>query len=333
MIELSDKDFWRFLILYGKNQSTYKMALGNSLIRYAKTNSDKKIHLDDLARDFFDIYQKRLENGKPQMMTLGRKTVVETALDEVKVGKTTTENALENIKVNALKNMVLQKFHTLNTKKIPRPFYHLSDDERYLHLNDNLFNIFADNQNKELSDELESRWSLLEHGFSDARKGESLEVDEELEYVRNKQQRTNLTRLIPVLQGYQQNLCFYCGQELYSPIHVDHVIPYQAIKHNEIWNLVLAHEFCNEDKTDNIPPRHFIESLISRNEFVLKSDLPLREELKKNLGKTEEERRAKVEKEYDFAKRKIVRIWRGSESFDPNRIESYKKLVNALGIL
>lgn len=333
MIELSDKDYWRFLILYGKNQSTYKMALGSSLIKYSKTNSDKKIPLDDLAEDFFKTYQNRIINGKPQMMILGRKTVVETVLDEVNVGKTTTEKALENIKTNALKHMVLQKFHTLNMKKIPRPFYQLSDDERYLYLNDNLFNIFADNQSLELGDELDSRWSLLEHGFSDARKGESLETDEHLEYVRNKEQRTNLTKLIPVLQGYQQNLCFYCGQELYSPIHVDHVIPYQAINHNEIWNLVLAHAFCNEDKLDNLPPKHFIDSLIMRNELVLKSDLPLKEELKKVLGKNPAERKTKVEKQYDFAKRKIVRIWRGNENFDPKRIESYKKLVNAFGYI
>ena len=332
-MELTDKDYWRFLILYGKNQSTYKMALGNSLIKYSKTNSDKKIQLDELAEDFFNTYQTRLKNGKPQMLTQGRKTTVEQVLDEVSVGKITTEKALDSIKTNALKNMVLQKFHTLNKKKITRPFYTLSDDQRYLHLNDNLLNLFADNQNKELGEELDSRWSLLEHGFSDARKGESLEVDEALEYVRNKEQRTNLTRLIPVLQGYQQNTCFYCGQELYSPIHVDHVIPYQAIKHNEIWNLVLSHEFCNEDKSDNLPPKQFIESLIARNEFVLRSDLPLKEELKKVLGNTHLERRDKVERQYDFAKRKIVRIWRGNEKFDPQRIESYKKLVNALGII
>lgn len=332
-MELTDKDYWRFLILYGKNQSTYKMALGNSLIKYSKTNSDKKIQLDELAEDFFNTYQTRLKNGKPQMLTQGRKTTVEQVLDEVSVGKITTEKALDSIKTNALKNMVLQKFHTLNKKKIKKPFYTLSDDQRYLHLNDNLLNLFADNQNKELGEELDSRWSLLEHGFSDARKGESLEVDEALEYVRNKEQRTNLTRLIPVLQGYQQNTCFYCGQELYSPIHVDHVIPYQAIKHNEIWNLVLSHEFCNEDKSDNLPPKQFIESLIARNEFVLRSDLPLKEELKKVLGNTYLERRDKVEKQYDFAKRKIVRIWRGNENFDPQRIESYKKLVNTLGII
>lgn len=333
MIELTDKDYWRFLILYGKNQSTYKMALGSSLIKFGNANSDKKILLDDLAQDFYNIYKNRLKNEKPQLMTLGRKTVVESTLEEVKIGKISYEDALENIKINALQNMVLQKFHTLNTKKIPRPFYRLSDDKRYLHLNDNLFTVFADKQNNELLDELDSRWSLLEHGFSDARKGESLEIDEHLQYVRNKEKRTNLTKLIPVLQGYQQNQCFYCGQELYNPIHVDHVIPYQAIQHNEIWNLVLAHEFCNEDKSDNIPQKHFIASLISRNEFVLKSDLPLKDELKKVLGKTSTERRINIEKDYGFAKRKIVRMWRGKEDFDPQRITSYKKLVRTLGLL
>jgi len=333
MLEITDKDYWTFLILYGRNQSTYKMALGQSLIKYSRTNSDKKILLDELAEDFFNIYQERLKNGKPQLMTLGRQTYVEQALEEVKVGKIPKEKALQSIKINALKNMVLQKFHTLNNKEIPRPFYKLSDDDRYLELSDQLFNLFSDNQNPELGSELNSRWDLLEHGFSDARKGESIEVEEKLEYIINKEKRTNLTRLVPVLQGYQQNYCFYCGQELYDPIHVDHVIPYQAIKHNEIWNLVLAHEFCNEDKLDNVPPRHFVEGLITRNEFVLKSDLPLKEELKKVLGKTPEERKAKVEKQYDFAKRKIVRIWRGKDNFNPQRIESFKKLVNSYGIL
>ena len=70
--------------------------------------------------------------------------------------------------------------------------------------------------------------------------------------------------------------------------------------------------------------------MIERNEFVLKSDLPLKQELKKVLGSTPEERTQKVEKQYDFAKRKIVRMWREGDKFDPSKDEKWKNMVKFL---
>ena len=107
----------------------------------------------------------------------------------------------------------------------------------------------------------------------------------------------------------------------------------QAIQHNEIWNLVLSHEACNEDKSDNIPPLQFIENLIARNEFVLQSQLPLREELKKVLGNTPQERRHKVETQYVAAKKKIVRIWGGTEKYDPAQDSFYRSWIRYIGNL
>ena len=79
----SNKDYWRALILYGKQQSTYKIALGNCLLNYSYENCTK-VSLDDLTEDFFNIYLRRLETGKSQLGTLGRKTVVEREIDEIK---------------------------------------------------------------------------------------------------------------------------------------------------------------------------------------------------------------------------------------------------------
>ena len=132
-MEWTDKDYWMFIILYGRNASTYKMGLGKSLMDLGRTNSDKKIRLDELGEDLFNLYQKRLANGLPQMGQLGKKTVVESKLDELKVGRITKENAITEIAKNA-KVMVLEKFHNLDQQKIPRPFFTLSDDGRYLKL-------------------------------------------------------------------------------------------------------------------------------------------------------------------------------------------------------
>ncbi len=43
-------DYWRGLILYGKNQSTYKMALAQCLINSVSKNS-QKLTLAELAVD------------------------------------------------------------------------------------------------------------------------------------------------------------------------------------------------------------------------------------------------------------------------------------------
>jgi len=324
------EDYWRGIILYGKNQATYKMALGQLLIQYSNRNFSK-IPLDELAEDFYNVYENRVQHGKPQNKTIGRQTYVEQEIESVNAGSTTKQKAFDVIKEKSLKSMVLQKFHTLFNKPIPQPFYILSDDQRYLLLQNNLLNLFTDKQNVFLNQELSSRWDLLEHAFMDAKHEETLEADERLEYVIKKEERKNLTPLIPVLNGYQQERCFYCGERLYEPIHVDHVIPYQAILHNEIWNLVLAHEACNEDKSDNIPPKHFVENLIARNEFVLKSSLPLKEELKKVLGNTPKERRTNVESQYDYAKKKIVRIWGGNERYNPQEDSFYRSWITYLG--
>lgn len=330
MLNPDAQDYWRALILYGKNQSTYKMALGQLLIKYANRNS-AKVPMDELAEDFLGVYEERTKSGKPQIMMLGRQTFVEQEIDKLRAGVGSREKSVQIVKEKALKNMVLQKFHTVFNRPVPEPFYTLSDDQRHLFLQDSLLGVFADHQNGVLGDELLSRWDLLEHGFSDSKRAEQIDVDEKLEYVRKAESRIPLTPLIPVLNGYQRGRCFYCGEELYSPIHVDHVIPFAAVWHNEIWNLVLAHEQCNESKSDNIPPKHFVENLIARNEFVLRSDLPLKEELKKVLGSTPKLRREKVESQYSYARKKIVRVWGGNDKYDPKRDLFYKSWIIHLG--
>ncbi len=222
--------------------------------------------------------------------------------------------------------MVLKKFHTLFKRQIPEPFYTTTDT--HLILQDSLLNLFTDKQNIVMNSELLSRWDLLEFGFGNIQNNESIEIEENLEFVVQKKQRTQISRLRPVLNGYQNNECFYCGAELFDPIHVDHVIPHTAIQHDEIWNLVLSHEQCNLWKSDSLPQKHFVRKLINRNESVLKSDLPLKEELRKVLGVTPEIRNTKVWDQYSIAENKGLTIWEGKEGFDPSQDSFYKKMLH-----
>jgi 5-methylcytosine-specific restriction endonuclease McrA len=260
----TNTDYWRALILYGKFQSTYKIGLGHCLLSYALENRDK-VDLDTLAGDFLDLYTERCRSGHPQLATRGRLTYVERELQNISSGAKIREQSLPIIKKNALSDMVLQRFNVLNNRTISAPFYNVT--QHNLVLNENLLSIVEDRSDYNgLADELNSRWDLLEHAYERSNNIESLDVDQYLVHILKQERRTNLTKLIPALNGYQQNRCFYCGEGLYD-IAVDHVIPYQALLHNEIWNLVLAHDFCNENKSDNLPSSYFIENLIARNEY------------------------------------------------------------------
>jgi hypothetical protein len=336
MENLTDADYMHFLISCGRNASTYKPAWAKVLSDLGKTNSDKKIRLDELAEQLFNNYNERTKtNPLPQMGQIGKKTVMEHKLAEFRLGRITKEKAVRAVTEN-VRVMVAQKFHTLDGIPIPRPFYTLSDDGYSIQPNDSLFNVFADNQNRHLDSEMNTRWDLLEVGYLQMQQAFSLDVNLEREgeeYIINKEERKDLTPLRPVLDQYQHNTCFYCGLELYEPIHVDHVIPYQAILHHQVWNLVLSHKACNLDKLDFIVSYDFIKKLKERNEFVLKSDLPLKQHLKKGLGNSYQERSQKVDKQYDYAKRKIVRMWGGSDNFDPSKDEIWKKYVRAINEL
>jgi hypothetical protein len=96
---LTNEDYWRALILYGKNQSTYKIALGKMLLNYSYVNKEK-VSLNELADDFFNLYSDRMNNGKAQGATLGRKTIVEQEVIANRSGKPTSDT-IEVIKRRA----------------------------------------------------------------------------------------------------------------------------------------------------------------------------------------------------------------------------------------
>lgn len=317
----NELNYWRGVILFGKNQSSYKIGLGKLLLQYGSENRDT-VSLEDLSVDFLNLYLDRCQNNKPQQPGVGMKTYVEHEIDAIRYRKKDISEAAQFIKKHALSDMVLQRFNNLFGRKIAEPFYTFEPGDKFIVLNKNLLKIcdVPDDRNI-LDQELLSRWDLLEHAFERSHPVQ-LHPDERLEYLMNWQERKNLTKLVPLLGGYQQGRCFYCGEVLYD-VHVDHVIPYSAILHNEIWNLVLAHEECNEQKLDTLPSWAFLEKLIARNEYYISSAHPLKDEIIKNLGNTPRERREKIRKQYDDALKYKMRHWGGNPHYDPSQDKEY----------
>ena len=336
MLEPTPEDFWRGIVDYGENQTTYKPALGSILMGYANKNLEK-VTLDELADDFFQIYDNRIKRtGKSQYKKHDDDSVVEKQIRNVLNGTTTKTKALNKIKSGPLLDQVLPYFlNVFGFKPIPVKFYSVSDDKRTLNLHDPLLNLFTDNQNRHYLNKINARWNLLEHSFEEIAEAERIFVDtlQEQMFVIRKDVRTNLTPFKPALSSYQQDRCFYCGEKLsLEENHVDHVIPFKALNHNELWNLVVAHKRCNLRKSAYLVGPHFIENLIDRNEFVIKSHLPLHKEIQADLGATPVARKKTITDTYLFVKNeKKFRMWEGDPKYDPRNDSFYRGWIRYVG--
>lgn len=323
--ELEKKDFWRAIILYGLNESTYKMALGQALIRFCQRG---KIHISmsDLAIEFFDLYLERLKNGKPQVFNPNRTAVVQTIIDLYKLGKFDRDTAIRKIEREAF-NDVIPRFHNVYKQKIPIQFFEYN--KQGLIISDHLYEVVETESSNKLKQELNSRWSLLESAFEIKRNHNTRLINDIRKiYLINGYDRTNITQNRPVLNSYQNDVCFYCGEIMKDDdVHVDHVIPRQFINHDEIWNLVLAHGFCNKQKSDFLPSIVYIYKLIERNEHFIESNHPIKEKLIKQLGNTPKKRKDYILKVYDDAKTVLGVTWEGIKGYRPESDPFYRNFV------
>nr|WP_276541751.1 HNH endonuclease domain-containing protein [Bacillus infantis] len=239
-------------------------------------------------------------------------------------GKLTRTQAIEKVEREAF-NDVLRRFHTVDKQEVPVKFYEKTKNG--LVIFDNVFEIFSHKNNNLLNNELDSRWDLLEGAFEIKRTNSKLVNDIRNIYLVNGHERTDITKNRSVLNGYQNDVCFYCGEIMTEDdVHVDHVIPRQLLYHDEIWNLVLSHEFCNMQKSDNLPHRYYVEKLIERNEYFIKSNHPISNKLKLQLGKTSNQRKAYIDKIYSDAEL-VLSLWKGIAGYNPSTDPFYKTFI------
>jgi 5-methylcytosine-specific restriction endonuclease McrA len=58
--------------------------------------------------------------------------------------------------------------------------------------------------------------------------------------------------------------CFYCTKDLISDnTHLEHVIPFDYIADDNMWNYALACQKCNCKKLGSLPPEEFLDKLVS----------------------------------------------------------------------
>jgi hypothetical protein len=299
------EDYWRGIILFGRNVATYKFALGRALLDL-RPETGQLVTLEELAAPFtrhlcdhLRLAKKQSTSGRSRFLDACRKSNA-GELDQKELDKTAVSLGFSN---------VIDAFHVVGREEIPKRFFL---DERKksagIRMTEAFTQLISGEQAPNLPEETESRWRLVETAWElgVSRALVTIRHDPETEalfFVDPARRRRAITGARNALSGYQKGHCFYCMGSFSllgpAPPDVDHFFPH-LLKATSlgalvdgVWNLVLACPRCNRGvngKSDRVPSLRLLERLNTRNEFLIASHHPLRETIMAQTGPTEAER-------------------------------------------
>jgi len=350
-VEPTLENYWRAIILFGKNTASYKFALAKSLIDISLAKNSDLISLKDLALPYALHLCEHLEHT-PKQSTFRSGKFINACHDFN--NKTIDQDELIYITTKEGFKYVLDAFHVVNTKAVNERFFDVIneqffiDERKYnkgIRLTDNLFKLFYvfDNSANNLNFEVESRWNLVEKAWAlNMNKNLlSIEYDDTTKQLFTQDvshRRTNITSSRGALNGYQKSRCFYC----FTPISiasydtmladVDHFFPHtlkpqvanagccRPVNVDGVWNLVLSCTDCNRGengKFAQVPDLQLLQRLHTRNEYLINSHHPLRETLIIQTGKNERSRQYFLQKSFNFSKENLIHVWQPTPKASP----------------
>jgi hypothetical protein len=318
---------WRAIILFGKNSATYKFAFAKSLLGLIEKEKTK-ITLDELAIPFADSIVEHLKKSDKQGNAVSSKFLEGC---RSYINQTISSEELYSLTERFGFINVIDAFQNVNGGMIPNPFYEKNyvQGKKEIVITDNLLKIKELFQYRNLEQEVEARWNLVETAWNLQINPNLLEVkydeDKSLFFIEsNLMRRVDITSVRDSLNGYQKGKCFYSDQDIsinkndQNICEVDHFLPHaNKIAHsttganiNGVWNLVLAESKINLNKRTKIPEKRFLHRLFNRNEFYIESKHPLAETIINQTGSTKESRRRFLEAQYNLALTHSIQQWK-----------------------
>lgn len=322
-INPSLENYWRSVILFGKNVASYKFALAKSLLEL-HTKPNDLVLLEDLAPHFAKHLCEHLKHS-PKQITSKSSKFLESCL--AYNSQEITHSTLIEATVKGGFNNVIDAFHIVNSGEIEKRFF--VDERRAskgIRLTENLFELANSTQFENFENEIEARWRLVEEawrlGISKNLISVQYDSAEQALFTLSQNRRVDITSCRDSLNGYQKGHCFYCNSSISTQKYstdladVDHFLPFKWLVErvpniNGVWNLVLACKRCNgaAEKGTKIPTLNFLKKLHRRNEYFINSHLPLRETLIQQTGKTEQARNHFLQSQYNTAKALLIHEW------------------------
>lgn len=328
------ENYWRAIILFGRNVASYKFALAKSLLELDK-QAGELLQLEELAVPFARHVCEHLKQESKQSTSNSSRFL--EACDRFNRGEISHVQLVDST-VRLGFNNVLDAFHNVNQQEVPVRFF---TDERSaggIRLTDSFFTLMAEHEARDLPDEVEARWRLVETAWALNVSRNVIAVDYDKEagmlFPRSSGRRKSITSCRAALNGYQKGRCFYCS----TPISVlagdaeladvDHFFPHVladqdtsfAAMVNGVWNLVLACVSCNrgpDGKRARIAVVSLLQRLHARNEYLISSHHPLRETIIAQTGESEPNRRYFLQTRYRLARSLIIHTWQPRDEYEP----------------
>lgn len=314
-VEPTLENYWRSIILFGRNSASYKFALAQSLCDL-KDSGTSIITLDKLAVPFSQHITRHLTVCDKQGTSAG--SPILKACRDFNAGNITHDELIKLTVQYGFVN-VIDAFHNVHNETLSTRFF---IDERKtkggIVLTDDFYQLGELFQYHNLASETESRWRLVETAWELNLPKHLIQIDykaETSEFIAdNKLKRVPVTSARASLNGYQKGRCFYCFREISIDTNntdcadVDHFFPHDLRKCdadkpvNGVANLVLACAECNRGvggKFAKIPAISLVERLYNRNEYLVTSHHPLRETLMMQTGVTAEKRQRFLQDAYN----------------------------------
>ncbi len=278
------ENYWRSIILFGRNVASYKFALGKSLLELAEQRKET-VSLEELAEPFARHVCEHLAIAGKQATSASSRFL--DACRKFNAGEIKKEELLDATAKLGFNN-VIDAFHVVHDGAITVRFFHdeRKDKTKGIRLSDDLFKLTEHYQYRNLPSEVEARWRLVETawelnlprhvlsiGFDPA--GELLIVNDRLFG------RKPITSCRHALNGYQKGKCFYCLDDI-SVVNsadylaeVDHFFPHTSNRMAlEIcltaYGTSFACQSCNpgpKGKFAQLPELRLLERLHTRNSF------------------------------------------------------------------
>jgi 5-methylcytosine-specific restriction endonuclease McrA len=330
----SIEDYWRGVILYGRNVQSYKFALASALLDLQPADGDL-VKLEDLAPVYAGYLARHLEQCDKQGTARSSK-FLDTCRGYLRGD--IDQAALVEQTVRLGFNNVIDAFHVVGSSSIEHPFF---IDERKTAGGIRVTEAFSRLQERphfaSLPAEVEARWRLVETAWelNVARAAVAVDYDAETERLFTKDgrlRRKAITSCRDALNGYQKGQCFYCPRSIDLTARddtapdVDHFIPHLLKPQlpdtnlDGVWNLVLACQTCNrgpQGKFAQLPVPRLLERLHTRNEYLIGSNHPLKETLIAQTGRSPRERAAFLTDVYERAWSQLLVRWEPPEDDDP----------------
>ena len=300
---------WRLAVLMGVNTRTYKFALADALLHFARQGREE-VRLSDLAAHYsVRLVQHLADAPQAPAAQAGENDFLALAQADAEL-VATTGRASERLVAAAMDNMpgmVAVKFHNLRSAQVPHRFYELTGRgrSRQVILTPDLRQVANAEDGFLLDEELGARWNIVETSFATG-VGASLIQDgllvdlaeEELTGVyrlKDVARRRSVAGVREAVVGFQHGRCLLCDLPLtdVDAVAVDHTIPLALMRRagwvwrgpdlDAVWNLAPAHYACNALKNDAPPGRAVLTRLAQRNAAIMDSPHPLKVTLRGTL--------------------------------------------------